>query len=49
MLPEHTLDQEVAYIVGALCRNYPDLGKQWLPGMIYPFVKLFHSDSIAAF
>lgn len=49
LLPEHTIDKQVAFIVSAFCRLYPDLGNQWLPGMIYPFVRLFKSDAIAAF
>ena len=49
LLPEHTLDQQVAFIVSALCRLYPDLANQWLPGLIFPFVKLFKEDAIAAF
>jgi hypothetical protein len=41
LLPEHTLDKQVAFIVASLTRLYPDLSVQWLPGMIYPFVMLF--------
>ena len=49
LLPEHTVDKQVAFIVSAICRLYPDLGNQWLPGLIYPFVRLFREDAIAAF
>lgn len=49
LLPEHTVDKQVAFIVSALGRLYPDLGNQWLPGLIHPFVKLFKEDAIAAF
>ena len=49
LLPEHTLDKQVSFIVAALTRLYPDLGNQWLPGLVYPFVRLFKEDAIAAF
>jgi hypothetical protein len=49
LLPEHTVDKQVAFIVSAFTRLYPDLGNQWLPGLIYPFVRLFKEDAIAAF
>lgn len=49
LLPEHTVDKQVAFIVSAFCKLYPDLGNQWLPGLIYPFVRLFKEDAIAAF
>lgn len=49
LLPEHTIDKQVAFIVSAFCKLYPDLGNQWLPGLIHPFVKLFKEDAIAAF
>jgi hypothetical protein len=49
LLPEHTVDKQVAFIVSAFSRLYPDLGNQWLPGLIHPFVRLFKEDAIAAF
>ena len=49
LLPEHTVDKQVAFIVSAICKLYPDLGNQWLPGLIYPFVTLFKEDAIASF
>ena len=49
LLPKHTVDKQVAFIVSAICKLYPDLGNQWLPGLIYPFVRLFRQDAIAAF
>lgn len=49
LLPEHTIDKQVSFIVAAFTRLYPDLGNQWLPGLIHPFVKLFKEDAIAGF
>ena len=40
-LPEHTTNKQTSFIVNALTKLYPSLGNQWLPGLIYPFVKLF--------
>jgi hypothetical protein len=49
LLTEHSLDMRISFIVSALQRLYPDLGIQWLPGLIHPFVKLFREDAIASF
>lgn len=49
VLPEHTLDKETTSIVGCLSSHYPDLRIQWLPGIIYPFVKLFPKDALTQF
>lgn len=48
-LPEHTSNKQAAFIVNALVKLYPSLGVQWLPGLVYPFVKLFEEDSIMCF
>lgn len=48
-MPEHTTNKQTAFIVNALTKLYPSLGNQWLPGIIYPFVKLFEEDSIMCF
>jgi hypothetical protein len=48
-LPEHTTNKQTAFIVNALVKLYPSLGTQWLPGIIYPFVKLFQEDCIMCF
>jgi hypothetical protein len=49
LLPEHSVDKQVSFIVSAFVKLYPDLGNQWLPGLIHPFVKLFKEDAIAGF
>lgn len=49
MLPDHTLDKETTATVGCISASYPDLRIQWLPGIIYPFVRLFPKDSLAQF
>ena len=49
LLPEHTIDKQVSFIVSSFTKLYPDLAIQWLPGIIYPFVILFKEDAIAAF
>ncbi len=48
-LPEHTSNKQTAFIVHALSTLYPSLNNQWLPGLIFPFVKLFEEDSIVCF
>lgn len=49
VLPEHTIDKQVAFIVSAFTRLYPDLNNQWLPGLIHPFAMLFKEDAIVCF
>jgi hypothetical protein len=40
-LPGHTANRQTSFIVNSLVKLYPSLSNQWLPGLIYPFVKLF--------
>jgi len=49
LLPDHTLDKQTTGVVNTLCSYYPDLKVQWLPGIVYPFVKLFPKDSLGQF
>ena len=49
VLPEHGFNRQVALVTDALARLFPELKNQWLPSMIFPFVKLFQEDYTFSF
>lgn len=48
-LVEHTIDKDTCTLVATIIKLNPSLNIQWLPGIVYPFAKLFKKDLLAQF
>lgn len=48
-LVEHTIDKDTCTLVATIIKLDPSLNVQWLPGIVYPFAKLFKKDLLAQF
>ena len=48
-LVEHTTDKDTCTLVSTIIKLDSSLNTQWLPGIVYPFAKLFKKDLLAQF